>query len=88
MEHERSGGGGMMFIFISFNYFLLELWAWCKVSHWPLFSFNFFFHVLSSTSNLLDSPKHVFSFLPRKGIGKGKDNIHSDVRVDVLSLIV
>ena len=33
----------MMFIFISFNYFLLELWAWSKVSHWPLFSFNFFF---------------------------------------------
>ena len=80
--------GGMMFLFISFNFFLHELWAWSKVSHWPLFSFNFFFHVLSSTSNLLDWPKHVFSFLPRKGIEKGKDNIHSDVRVDILSLIV
>ena len=35
--------GGMMFLFISFNFFLHELWAWSKVSHWPLFSFNFFF---------------------------------------------
>ena len=78
----------MMFLFISFNFFLHELWAWSKVSHWPLFSFNFFFHVLSSTSNLLDWPTHVFSFLPRKGIEKGKDNIHSDVRVDILSMIV
>ena len=50
--------------------------------------FFFFFHALSSTSNLLDWPKHVFSFLPRKGIEKGMDNIHSDVRVDILSLIV
>ena len=77
-----------MFLFISFNFFLHELWAWSKVSHWPLFSFNFFFHVLSSTSNLLDWPKHVFSFLPRKGIEKGMDNTHSDVRADILSLIV
>ena len=50
--------------------------------------FIIFFHVPSSKSNLLDWPKHVFSFLPRKGIEKGKDNIHSDVRVDILSLIV
>ena len=50
--------------------------------------FIIFFHALSRTSNLLDWPKHVFSFLPRKGIEKGMDNIHSDVRVDILSLIV
>ena len=53
-----------------------------------LIFFFFFFHVHSSKSNLLDWPKHVFSFLPRKGIDKGMDNIHSDVRVDILSLIV
>ena len=50
--------------------------------------FIIFFHVLSSKSNLLDWLKHVFSFLARKGIEKSKDNIHSDVRVDILSLIV
>ena len=43
------------------------------------FCLFFFFHVF---------PKHVFSFLPRKGIEKGMDNIHSDVRVDILSLIL
>ena len=46
--------------------------------------FIIFFHALSRTSNLLDWPKHVFSFLPRKGIEKGMDNIHSDVRVYTL----
>ena len=76
-----------MFIFISFNYFLLELWAWSKVSHWPLFSFNFFF--TSSPVRLIFWIRpSTISFLPRKGIGKGKDNIHSDVRVDILLLIV
>ena len=49
--------------------------------------FIIFFHVLSSKSNLLDWPKHVFSFLPRKGIEKGMDNIHSDVRFAILGVI-
>ena len=72
--------GGMMFLFHGARFRTGRNFIICY--------FIIFFHVLSSKSNLLDWPKHVFSFLPRKGIEKGMDNIHSDVRVDTLSLIV
>ena len=72
--------GGMMFLFHGARFRTGRNFIICY--------FIIFFHVLSSKSNLLDWPKHVFSFLPRKGIEKGMDNIHSDVRVDILSLIV
>ena len=72
--------GGMMFLF--------HVARFRSGRNFLICFFVFFFHVLSSKSNLLDWPKHVFSFLPRKGIEKGMDNIHSDVRVDILSLIV
>ena len=72
--------GGMMFLF--------HVARFRSGRNFLICFFVFFFHVLSSKSNLLDWPKHVFSFLPRKGIEKGMDNTHSDVRVDILSLIV
>lgn len=77
-----------MFLLISLTFFCMSCGHGARFRTGRYFHLIFFFHVLSSTSNLLDSPKHVFSFLPRKGIEKGKDNIHSDVRVDILSLIV
>ena len=72
--------GGMMFLFHGARFRTGRNFIICY--------FIIFFHVLSSKSNLLDWPKHVFSFLPRKGIEKGMDNIHSDVRFAILSLIV
>ena len=72
--------GGMMFLFHGARFRTGRSFLTCY--------FIIFFHVLSSNSNLLEWPKHVFSFLPRKGIEKGMDNIHSDVRIDILSLIV
>ena len=72
--------GGMMFLFHGARFRTGRKFLICY--------FIIFFHVLSSNSNLLEWPKHVFSFLPRKGIEKGMDNIHSDVRIDILSLIV
>ena len=39
--------GGNDVLINQFNFFLHELWAWSTVSHWPLFSFNFFFFTSS-----------------------------------------